>query len=76
MEFNLANIENNVMAMPNYENGKQIIVLFVKKGSEHFATEFRLMYLETFNYSLQIFETSSWNTKSGFYTILKFKEKI
>jgi hypothetical protein len=73
-DFNFANLENNVVAMPNYENGEQIIILLLKKGNEHIGIDLKNTYQETFGCKIYAFEMSSWNAKVGFYTMLKFKE--
>jgi len=73
-DFNFTNLENNVISMPVYENGNLIITLLVKKGFEQFGIELKNNYLNTFGVLLYVFEMSSWNNKSGFYTMIKFKE--
>ena len=73
-EFNFTNIENNVIAMPNYENGIRTIILLFKKGYEHLGITFINKYQDIFGSSIYVFEISSWNTKKGFYTMFKFRE--
>ena len=73
--FNFANLENNVVAMPNYENGEQIIILLLKKGNEHLGIEIKNQYQEAFSCQIYAFKMTSWSAKVGFYTMLKFKEK-
>lgn len=73
-DFNFANLDNNVVAMPNYENGEQIIILLLKKGNEYLGIDLKNTYQEIFGCQIYAFEMTSWNTKVGFYTMLKFKE--
>ena len=73
-DFNFTNLESNVIAMPVYENENLIITLLVKKGYEQFGIELKNTYLNIFGTLLYVFEMSSWNSKSGFYTMIKFKE--
>ena len=73
-DFNFANLENNVVAMPNYVDGEQIIILLLKKGNEHIGIDLKNTYQETFGCQIYAFKMTSLNAKAGFYTMLKFKE--
>ena len=73
-DFNFANLENIAIAMLTYENENLIIILLVQKGNEQLGIELKNDYFNVFGTLLYVFEMSSWNNKSGFYTMIKFKE--
>ena len=75
MEFNLANIENKFFAMPNHENGKQIIMLLVPKGKEDFSKTFIGLYSEMTNMRIQKYEELPWDVKGVKFTLIKFEEE-
>ena len=76
MEFNLANIENDVVAMPNYEDGKQIIMLLVRRGNESYGEIFKQIYKDKLNISIQEYARIPWKVGNKIYTMLKFEEKM
>ena len=73
-DFNFAHLHYDIVAMPNYENGEQIIILLLKKGNEHLGIDIKNQYQEAFGCQIYAFKMTSWSAKNGFYTMLKFKE--
>ena len=76
MTFDLANIENDVVVMPNYEDGKQIIMLLVRCGNESYGEIFTHIYKDKLNISIQEYARIPWKVEDKIYTMLKFEEKI